>query len=83
MRKNRMDIVTDLIKKRVSLAFGVAQKQFKNTNPYRKEKIPDEERLYDFANLTDSDIEFGMQHFPAGVTNYLKDMDELMRRRNA
>ena len=81
MRTNRMDIVTDLIKKRVGLAFGVAQKQFKNTNPYRKERIPDEERIYDYANLSDEDINFARQNFPPEVVDeYFGKMEELRRK---
>ena len=84
MRTNRMDIVTDLIKKRMSLAFGVAHTQFKNTNPYRKERIPDEERIYDFAQLSDEDINFARQNFPPEVVNeYFGKMQDLIRRQNA
>jgi len=44
-RENRMDAITDRLRKRVDRLLGSAHKQFKGSNPYRQEPVSDEERI--------------------------------------
>lgn len=84
MKENRMDRLQDKLNARVARIGGRISGINKNTNPYRQERIPDEERLDDYAQLTNTDIDFARQEFgDEGVANYLRQMDELMRRKNA
>lgn len=81
MKQNKMDIVTDLVKKRMGIAFGEAQRQYKNTNPYRKEPIPDEERIQSYLSLTpDVEQELRQQFGDAPVEQMHSDMQELIKR---
>ena len=84
MKENKMDRLTDKLNARVARIGGRISKMNKNINPYRMEKIPDEERLYEFANLTEEDINFARQNFPPEVVNeYFGKMEELLRGKNA
>lgn len=80
MKENRMDRLTDKLNARVERIGNRLTKMNKNVNPYRMERIPDKERLYDFATLTDEDIEFARQNFPEDFDNYMQEMNKLMRR---
>ena len=81
MKENRLDKITDKLLLRVNRIVATAHKQYKSTNPYRKERIPDKERLYEFSQLTDEDINFARQNFPPEVVNeYFGQMEELRRR---
>lgn len=80
MKENKMDRLTDKLNARMGRISGRISKENKNINPYRMERIPDEQRLDDYANLTNEDIEFGMQHFPQETPEYLAGMEELLRR---
>lgn len=81
MKDNKFDIVTDLVKRRIGLAIGEAQKRFKNTNPYRMEKVTDEDRLRDFQSLTPDKINFARQNFPQELDTYLAKMNELQMKK--
>jgi hypothetical protein len=52
MNKNRMDVVTDLMKERLSLVSNEAKAQYKNTNPYRQEPVSKKQMLYDYSQMT-------------------------------
>jgi len=81
MKRNKMDIVTDLVKKRMGIAFGEAQKQYKNTNPYRKERIPDEERIMSYTSLMpDVEQELRQQFGDAPVEQMHLNMQKLIER---
>ena len=78
MKNNQFDLVTDLVKRRIGLAIGEAQKRFKNTNPYRMEKVTDEDRIKDYQSLTPDKIDFARKSFgDATVDAYLSKMLEL------
>ena len=82
MRENRLDIITDKIKARITRITANAQKQFKGTNPYRKERIPDEERIMNYLNLTpDVEQEMRMQFGDENIEQMHLNMQELMRRK--
>lgn len=84
MRENILDIRTDKIKARVSRIVEKARIQFKGTNPYRKERIPDEERIMNYMNFLDNpEIEQQMRS-EAGdepVEQMHLNMKELINRR--
>lgn len=83
MKENKMDRLTDKLNTRIGRISGRLTKMNKNINPYRQEKIPDEERLYDYAQLSEDDINFARQNFPPEVVEeYFGKMDELLRRQN-
>jgi len=81
MKQNKMDLVTDLVKKRIKLAFGEAKEQFKNTNPYRQEPISTEEQLYHYSQMT-PELEFTMRQSIGDdmVNDYKMRMEKLKRR---
>lgn len=86
MRENRMDRITNKLRKRVDRLLGSAHKQFKGTNPYRKERIPDEERIMNYMNLTpDVEQELRGQFGDEQVEKMHLNMQELITRskRNA
>lgn len=83
-KENRMDRLQDKLNARVARIGGRISQINKNTNPYRMEKISDEERIYDYAQLSDEDINFARQNFPPEVVSeYFGKMEELLRRKNA
>jgi len=82
MRENILDIRTDKIKARVNRIVKTAQRQFKGTNPYRKERIPDEERIQNYLNLTpDVEQEMRTQFGDGAVDQMHLNMSELINRR--
>lgn len=52
MKENRLDNITNLLKERITGIVGEAQKQFKGTNPYRKEKVSLDDQLAHYNTLT-------------------------------
>ncbi len=79
MKNNKFDLVTDLVKHRINLAIGEAQRRFKNTNPYRMEKVTDEDRIRDYQTLTPEKIGFAKQNFGEDEVNaYLTKMQNLL-----
>ncbi len=79
MKNNKFDIVTDEVKRRMSLAIGEARRRFKNTNPYRMEKVTDEDRIRDYQTLTPEKIAFAKQNFGENEVNaYLTKMQNLL-----
>ena len=82
VRENRMDRITDKLKLRVNRIIGSAQKQFKGTNPYRQEPVPDEERIQRYLQI-DPEMEGQMrQEFGDQLVDKMHfRMQELMSRR--
>ena len=81
MKTNRLDEVTDMIKKCLNGAIGEVQKQFKNTNPYRQEKVDDKERLFKYSQMTQQQLDFYASQFGAEVVQrYINEMAKLQRR---
>ena len=82
MRENRLDVITDKIKARITRITANAQRQFKGTNPYRKERIPDEERIQSYLNLTpDVEQELRMQFGDEPIEQMHLNMREMINRR--
>lgn len=83
MRKNRLDSVVDELGRRRSLFKQAAQKQFKGTNPYRQEPIPDEERIQDYLQWmgTPMEDELRKQVGDAQVEQIHTSMRDLINKR--
>lgn len=84
MRENRLDNITDKLRVRVNRIIGHAEKQFKGTNPYRMEKVPDEERItdyYDFLDNPDIEQQWRMEAGDGPVDKYHQDLRTLINRR--
>ena len=81
MKENELDRRTDKIKTRLNSVFSKIQSRYGKANPYRMERVPDKERLMDFAQQTPEDIEFGRQQFGDEVIDkYLTQMGNLQGR---
>lgn len=84
MKENRMDRLTDKLGIRVDRVMGRLGKINKNTNPYRQEPVPDEQRIMDYQEMLDNpDIlqQFEQSMPPDEVQKYHGDMHELINRR--
>ncbi len=47
--KNRMDLITDMTKDRISSIYNEIQKQYGGSNPYRQESVSRKEMMLDYA----------------------------------
>lgn len=81
MKENRFDIVTDMVKERFRLASKEAQKMFKNTNPYRQEKMSDDEILQKYLSLDPQVAQALQNSMPDFWIQYENRMKELLLRR--
>lgn len=81
MKENRFDIVTDMVKERFRLASKEAQKMFKNTNPYRQEKMSDDDIVSKYQSLDPRVIDALRTSMPDFWQQYEAKVNKLMLRR--
>lgn len=78
MRENIYDLATDILKQRIADAQEELKRQFKGTNPYRKEPVSPKERLLIYSRLTQSDLDFYASNLGTEVVQaYVNDMENL------
>lgn len=79
VKENRWDRITDKLKARTDRISGRLSTINKGANPYRQEIVPTKERLMEFAQLTDEDIQMGYGIDEGAMNKYLAEMNELLR----
>jgi len=83
MTKNFMDLVTDELKGQIRQAQEEARLQFKGKDPYRKERVDDKQRLYEYDQTPEEQKQFGRQNFPDQYAIYEEEIEKIRRRYNA
>ena len=78
MKKNRMDIITDLVKDRMNSIYGEIEKQYGGSNPYRQVPMTKEERLQEYLNMTPDILKQRVERDGRVATNnYIAEMEKL------
>lgn len=82
MKQNRLDRITDGVLERVGRIRGEVQSQYKNTNPYRMEKVSPEEQIKNYLSMTpEMETQFRQQMGDEAMGEYTNKMNELIMRR--
>ena len=79
--KNLWDTATDILKQRVQDGFDILRKDYKSTNPYRKEPVSAKEQLYEYSQfIPEKDAMMRQALGDAMVDDYHMRMQALLRR---
>lgn len=84
MRENRYDKILAKMTNRIERVSDKMAREFKNTNPFDQERIPDNERImtyFDFLDNPEVEQEWRMTAGDAAIDKYHLDMRELINRR--
>lgn len=82
VKENRWDRITDKLKARTERISGRLSMINKGVNPYRQEPVSTEERLWDFSQLSEEDMQMGRQEFgDEAIDAYQNNINELLRRK--
>lgn len=82
MEHNMMDLVVEEVKERREEAHKILNQQYKRTNPYRKEPVPDKERLLEYEMMPEYKKEFARNdsNLAPYFAEYEKQMQEIRGR---
>lgn len=82
MKKNLLDLSTDILKERITSAQAILAQEFKGSNPYRQKPVDNKERLLTFSQFTPEQIREARAAFgDDAMDSYLVQIATLMRRR--
>jgi len=82
MRHNRYDRINDRMLSRIERVTDRMTREFKNTNPFDKEPVSDDEMIRRYDGTTKEQwMELMNTHDPADVEQYKNEMENLKRRR--
>lgn len=81
MKKNLLDLSTDILKDRIRAAHSILAQDFKGANRYRQKPVSNKERLLTFSQFTPEQIQQARAAFgDDAVDNYLLDIQKIARR---
>ena len=74
VKKNRMDLITDLVKERVSSIYDEIHNQYGGSNPYRQEPVSRKEIMLDFDDMMSREPQLRQQFGDEMVNSYKQNM---------
>jgi len=80
---NKMDRITSLVKERLYRISGEIGKQYKNTDPYRKVKMTDEESVAQYMSFDPEVKEQFRTQSPEAYASYESKIQKIMEGYNA
>lgn len=78
MKKNRYDRVTDRMLARIERVSDKMTQEFKNTNPYDKEPISEDQQLSEYMAMTPETMDERLQRDGIEATNaWIEEMEDI------
>lgn len=82
MKRNRFDRINDRMLARIERVTDRMTREFKDTNPFDKELVSDDEKIQRYDNTTQEQwMGLMTTHTPADVEEYKNSMEDLKRRK--